>query len=432
VSSLLFPALAGISGVDVTRNYVWKTAVQEAISGKTTAVGLRTYPLVHYELVVNLLRNNQTPSELLQLQGLYNAVKGRGDTFLYSDPEFNTVTAMPFGLTDGTTLSFQTTATFANAGGPGSPELIQNFNGVPFFSINRFGPLQEFPVGATRTQFLLQSQNFANASWTKSSVAVLTASQAAPDGTATAAVINSTGTTNVAHFVSQGGGSGTAAAGIMELSVFVWAGAVEGRFMWLTIEDTVTGSVVNGVFDTVTGTVVSSNITGSGSWSGPAPSIAKSTSESGSNWYRISIGVTKVSANTVSAFIQGSNSSTSINYSSAASGTAVMVIWGAQLENTGAFPPASLITSNSSGAYPTMYLPTTTAQITQADFTGLSPTGVLGITSSNFGAFAGIPLCWTGSFFYRCRFDEDEVVWSKFMTVGLWTVKKLAFTSIKL
>jgi hypothetical protein len=139
MSSLIFPTLPGLSGLEVTRNYVWKTAVQEAISGKMTAVSLRIYPLVHYELVVNLLRHNQTPSELLTIQGLYNSLKGRGDTFLYSDPEFNTITGSTqaaqygvFGVGDGSTLIFQLLATFQNSGGPGGAELVQNGNPANF------------------------------------------------------------------------------------------------------------------------------------------------------------------------------------------------------------------------------------------------------------------------------------------------------------
>ena len=121
MSSFLLPSLAGLSGLEVTRNYIWKTAVQEAISGKMTAVGLRTYPLVHYDLSITLMRNNETPSELLQLLGLYNSLKGRGDTFLYSDPEFNTITSGnaaqygQFGTGDGSTLIYQLLATFQNS-----------------------------------------------------------------------------------------------------------------------------------------------------------------------------------------------------------------------------------------------------------------------------------------------------------------------------
>lgn len=138
MSSLILPALPGISGLEVTRNYVWKTAVQEAISGKMTAVSLRQYPLVHYELVVNVMRNNAVPSELLELQGLYNAMRGRWDTFLYNDPEFNSIssgqapTLGVFGTGDGSTLVFQLIATFQNSGGPGGAEIIQNGNPANF------------------------------------------------------------------------------------------------------------------------------------------------------------------------------------------------------------------------------------------------------------------------------------------------------------
>lgn len=139
MSALIFPTLPGLSGMEVTRNYDWKTAVQEAVSGKQTAVGLRQYPLVQYELVVNLLRHNQTPSELLQIQGLYNAMQARRDTFLYLDPEFNTITGSAgasqygvFGTGDGSTLIYQLLATFQNSGGPGGAEIIQNGNPANF------------------------------------------------------------------------------------------------------------------------------------------------------------------------------------------------------------------------------------------------------------------------------------------------------------
>jgi uncharacterized protein (TIGR02217 family) len=151
MSSFIFPALPGIDGLEVTRNYVWKTAVQEAISGKMTAVSLRVYPLVHYELIVNLMRNNQTPSELLQLQGLYNAMRGRLDTFLYTDPEFHSVTGQQFGTGDAATTDFQLTANFQNVGGPGAPELIQNLNGAPQIFVNGalLTPGTNYTIGAT-------------------------------------------------------------------------------------------------------------------------------------------------------------------------------------------------------------------------------------------------------------------------------------------
>lgn len=131
---------------------MWNTGFQQALSGKVSAIAYRQYPLYHFELTYELLRDYQTPSDLRALVGLFNAVQGRGDTFLYSDPEFNSVTAEPFGTGNGATTAFQLIATFQNSGGPGSPDLIQNFNGTP--SIFKAGVLQtgggvNYTLGAT-------------------------------------------------------------------------------------------------------------------------------------------------------------------------------------------------------------------------------------------------------------------------------------------
>ena len=60
--------------------------------------------------------------------------------------------------------------------------------------------------------------------------------------------------------------------------------------------------------------------------------------------------------------------------------------------------------------------------------------GATGIVT--FGAghapASGHTLTWSGSWYYRCRFDEDEMVFIKFMTIGYWAVKKLSFSSVKL
>ena len=64
-------------------------------------------------------------------------MRGQYDTFLFTDPDFNTITAGNaaqygvFGTGDGSTLTFQLVATLQNSGGPGGPELIQNLNGTP-------------------------------------------------------------------------------------------------------------------------------------------------------------------------------------------------------------------------------------------------------------------------------------------------------------
>ena len=56
--------------------------------------------------------------------------------------------------------------------------------------------------------------------------------------------------------------------------------------------------------------------------------------------------------------------------------------------------------------------------------------GATGLVTFGAGHFptSGHLLTWTGSFYYRCRFDEDEIDWTKFMD-HRWSAKKVAFTS---
>jgi len=66
-----------------------------------------------------------------RLAGLFNALRGRFDTCLFVDPDFNAVISEQFATGDGTTTVFQLTATYKASGGPGAPEIIQNLNGTP-------------------------------------------------------------------------------------------------------------------------------------------------------------------------------------------------------------------------------------------------------------------------------------------------------------
>lgn len=142
MSSQVYPVLPGLD-INIARSYQWKSGYQEALSGKQSTITYRTFPLVHYELTYNLLRDVGAPgfsgstSEIKQIVGLHNLMRGRWDSFLYTDPEFNTITSAnaaqygSFGTGDGTTLVFQLVATYQNSGGPGQAELIQNLNGTP-------------------------------------------------------------------------------------------------------------------------------------------------------------------------------------------------------------------------------------------------------------------------------------------------------------
>lgn len=167
MSSYLFPySLPGIE-FNYTRKYLWNTGVQQAVSGKQSTIVYQQYPLVNFEYSFEFLMDSGTASsawttdssitsdttettdagastaaDLSALVGLINAVRGRADTFLHTDPDFNTITAAQasqlgaFGTGDGATLTFQLVALYQNSGGPGIAEIIQNLNGTPILYAN--------------------------------------------------------------------------------------------------------------------------------------------------------------------------------------------------------------------------------------------------------------------------------------------------------
>lgn len=107
--------------------------------------------------------------DLKTMFGLFSQMLGQQDTFLYQDPDFNTVTMQPFATGNGTIASFQLTAVYQpgnNAPAPfglgGLPELIQSVNGAPTIYTLRYGSSERLSTGS-RTNLALNSQ-FARAS----------------------------------------------------------------------------------------------------------------------------------------------------------------------------------------------------------------------------------------------------------------------------
>lgn len=70
-----------------------------------------------------------------------------------------------------------------------------------------------------------------------------------------------------------------------------------------------------------------------------------------------------------------------------------------------------------------------TLQVVGVAYT-LGATGIITFLGGHIPAAAAV-LTWTGSFYYRCAFDDDKLDLTKFMNKW-WQIKKLPFTSIKL
>jgi hypothetical protein len=130
---------------DVVRTPKWNTASQVALSGKRSVTPLQPYPIISFELNYSLLRDDLTISDLRALVGLFNATQGRFASFLFTDPDFNTILAsapQQFATSDGTTTTqYPITANYENVTGPGYVEQIQNFNGTPVLYDNNAGTI---------------------------------------------------------------------------------------------------------------------------------------------------------------------------------------------------------------------------------------------------------------------------------------------------
>jgi uncharacterized protein YjbI with pentapeptide repeats len=409
VSSLIFPtSLPGLT-YDVVRTPMWHTERQVALSGKRSTLAYMRYPLVHFELTFSVLRDDVSPSEIQQIVGLFNEVQGGYDTFLFSDPDFNSVNNAVFATTDGVSTSFQTTAQYG-AGGYGYGEAIQNFTSlIPVYFLNRFGIVTGLPEVLTsnaHTLYLLQNTDLTNAVWTKANA---TAVQVAFGGLVTLGganltisnIVESTAS-NIVHDISQG--AATPSTGDYSFSGFF---APSGRsWLFMQMNEGTGGTGVNCYFNVSTG-AIGTSIVGAG-WTNIRPVIQKVPGE---NYYKCSFTATKLTGGNITCIV-GPALGDTVNVYVGTVGLPTISCWGLQLENLSA-ASATVVTAGS--------------PITQTDIT-VSGSGV--VTTANVYA-GGLQLSWTGSFYYRCAFDEDHLQLSKFMNKW-WTIKKLPFTSVRL
>jgi hypothetical protein len=163
-------------------------------------------------------------------------------------------------------------------------------------------------VEIPRTNLVLQSQTFENASWSKTAATITANASTAPDGTLTAdKFIPNTSATN--HAI----GSNNFALGTNTISVY----AKMDGYRYLVI----LSATANASFDLMNGVVA--NNSGGGF-------VSYSITNAGNGWYRCILTVNTTSIS--SMFISGGSSSASAFFNGAGDGTSGILIWGAQVE----------------------------------------------------------------------------------------------------
>ena len=105
MSNAVFPTLPGLTW-DIKRSPEFKTTIVTGADGGETRIGNWVYPLWHWKLTYEFLRDDAT-NELKSLLGFFLARSGRLDDFLFLAPDDCEVTDQVIGVGDGTTAAFQ-------------------------------------------------------------------------------------------------------------------------------------------------------------------------------------------------------------------------------------------------------------------------------------------------------------------------------------
>jgi uncharacterized protein (TIGR02217 family) len=99
-----FPALPG-AGFP-TRSPMWKTTVQESVSGKTYGLSFWSFPRYRWQVPLDLLRSAFGYTEWQAMLGVINACAGRAIPFHWTDPDDCQTAGQVLGTGDGATTIF--------------------------------------------------------------------------------------------------------------------------------------------------------------------------------------------------------------------------------------------------------------------------------------------------------------------------------------
>ena len=130
MSNQVFPTLPGLSW-SIVKSPIWKTVSQESVSGMEIRLGLTTFPRWRITLIFEILRSTNGFTELQQLIGFFNLMRGSCDTFLFQDQDDYNVNSQVFGTGDGSNHTFYISRQYGAFSEP-----IQDFITPPQIYVN--------------------------------------------------------------------------------------------------------------------------------------------------------------------------------------------------------------------------------------------------------------------------------------------------------
>jgi hypothetical protein len=378
MSNLVFPTLAG-QDIAIKRTPVFSTVVQTAASGKELRASYQGTPRWRYEIPLKFARvtgfsTNTITNEMAAILGLFNAVKGKWDSFLYTDPYSNTAANTPFGTGNGSTTAFQ----------------LLDIEGFPIFDLNGTPTITRTDWQGTQTLYATPRTNLcpysqAFNSWQVNGTPTVTPdSTTDPLGTSTADTVTGASGSNPFIYVAPTIANGT----VCRFSV--WAKNVNSLQSAMYVRSGVTAGYIYI------------------NWSGTTPASLTSGGNAtnatfqdfGNGWYRISFTLTTTETNQNFRLYPTFNTDGASCY-----------FWGAQIE---------------AGSTTTSYIPTTTAPVTVTDYT-LSSTGMVTLGQV---PVAGAALAWSGNYYRRVRFDMDEYEQEQMLNL-CWNGGTIKLISVK-
>jgi len=206
-------------------------------------------------------------------------------------------------------------------------------SGVPRLSY-MYGSCPALLLEPQRTNLALRSEEFDNASWGKTASSITTNTTTSPDGNTTADTLTGDGTSSL-HGLEQ---SISVTSGVT-YSWSIYAKKNTNNFLQIVASSGRFGSNVWANFDLDSGVI---------------GSVGSSTTASivnvGNGWYRCTITATATATGSAATYIINLITSSTSSRSESNTLSTSVYLWGAQFEQ---------------GAYPTTYIPTTTASATR-------------------------------------------------------------------